>query len=1268
MKAIENGSAWKKQGEGEKLTSKALIREYPLRFGDNYHVKKIEPKKTIADPTILPTGKDHGKGPAQMLQTYVAQALHERQHPRLEPIVRKEYFSDTFNSSDFDHKLVSVEVQTIPLQSAISAQRALVPKNSSSQKKFFVLLAERLKRSDPSIVRLRLSGMNVNDFILAKLCTGLSRNRYVQFVMLHNNKITDQGIETLCTALHFHPVCHTIWLSSNRVTDIGVRFLAEFLNWNHKITELNISNKWPSEIWAKKEYELHPHITYIGADYLARFLRKGSGLTSLSLAEQRLRDDGAILLFDLLEDYPLRSLNLSANMIGDRCCVSLRRILPLNPVLEELILSENQITSKGALDIAYGLSYNSLLHVLDLARNRISDAGLYALYKCLQYNTTITSLVTLGNLQNAYEYQQKQEQQKLQRQQIQQLKLTQRKGETNINTSDATTTSTADQSVERSTVVAIPASVPMNFENNYDAHAEVLAARRNTQSLFDHQLGSVGDGQQPHHRRNSSLMLLQAIDEETEKERKALQSSLQQHDLNGTSSQRIPINGRQLRASLCLPERKASSSPLALPPSDSVVQYNDSALTNSHPFSPNLPSSSQQLSHTIDQQDTLQQPLLDFSSSNGIDRHSTRSRSPQYHRQGQKDDDDDDTVPLRRRAPRQSFAMMLTSPFKRNGDLINEDDDVGGSNAIIVPQVPAQQGGTAPSIAATSTPSSMADPQKSNNANAISSSDRKSSNTSPAKPLNRLVDKKSAENSVKEKESKAIVSSAVNAGTSQISSSVNVLPSPQILVPGVSAHGKRGLTRASTTASQPLLPTHELLLEEEDQPTDDGRVQLRQPMASQYQQEPLPIISIADAIAAAVRRANEADDDTGSVDSGGGDNLSVNSQERNNRSTPQQQSGLNPRRKRAGHKSRRPFEARVRSDDSDDDVKDHPQLTIDALPNTENWVGGDSMDSDDARGQTLDSVLIVQSLGGAEDLVLLRKEHEQRSSLPTRELNPHETKGEAATKENKVEGSKPHRRHQRAVSINPFTLTPQEMKDYFDGKISAAVQSQKASVVSGARENDDDDLSRDHGNRGEDGDSAYDENNDDENSQRSFHSRHSNTYSNASSSQQLQMFPVAANHGHKRRLSQDLGKTLGVPHFQSIGVKPIRASISANADSGQHLLYLKIATADDPPEARPTSLVRIGLDREEERKNLRLFRQQDPEYRAQKAALLALGSEDMDFSSSGGSRKHHALLQQKRRKEAQLRVQNVPDSFWRDWNTRVRTSCVYYILVTICVR
>ena len=71
-------------------------------------------------------------------------------------------------------------------------------------------------------------------------------------------------------------------------------------------------------------------------------------------------------------------------------------------------------------------------------------------------------------------------------------------------------------------------------------------------------------------------------------------------------------------------------------------------------------------------------------------------------------------------------------------------------------------------------------------------------------------------------------------------------------------------------------------------------------------------------------------------------------------------------------------------------------------------------------------------------------------------------------------------------------------------------------------------------------------------------------------------------------MSKDLGKTRGIPKIPTMGIRPIRSATGKFRDSNNHIGYLRIATPDDPPEARPISLVEIAKQQEEFRSQVGL--------------------------------------------------------------------------------
>ena len=104
-------------------------------------------------------------------------------------------------------------------------------------------------------------------------------------------------------------------------------------------------------------------------------------MTSLCLADQRIRDSGAIAIYRSLAPSNVRTLNFKGNELTDHSCLVLGEILAQNPKLEKIDLSRNEIGDEGACAVAAGITRNSKLQALNLAYNQIDDAGLDALTK-----------------------------------------------------------------------------------------------------------------------------------------------------------------------------------------------------------------------------------------------------------------------------------------------------------------------------------------------------------------------------------------------------------------------------------------------------------------------------------------------------------------------------------------------------------------------------------------------------------------------------------------------------------------------------------------------------------------------------------------------------------------------------------------------------------------------------------------------------------------------------------------------------------------------
>ena len=243
----------------------------------------------------------------------------------------------------------------IPTQYQAARQKAIWPTHSSEKRKRIMDIKARLNRNDGGLVRLRLGSEGIDDSLLKMITGALPENIYLQHIMLQDNAITDAGLEALCQGLKYHPSIHTLWVGGNQISDHGARSVAELILQNPNIKDVNISNRWPRRTWSEEDQITHPCITATGAAMFARQLEAGSNLLSLNLAEQRVCDPGAIQIFHSLKKSKLRSLNLKANRLTDKCTKALKEALQNEPILEKLVLACNGIKDAGVSRIVSGL-------------------------------------------------------------------------------------------------------------------------------------------------------------------------------------------------------------------------------------------------------------------------------------------------------------------------------------------------------------------------------------------------------------------------------------------------------------------------------------------------------------------------------------------------------------------------------------------------------------------------------------------------------------------------------------------------------------------------------------------------------------------------------------------------------------------------------------------------------------------------------------------------------------------------------------------------
>ena len=115
--------------------------------------------------------------------------------------------------------------------------------------------------------------------------------------------------------------------------------------------------------------------------------------------------------------------------------------------------------------------------------------------------------------------------------------------------------------------------------------------------------------------------------------------------------------------------------------------------------------------------------------------------------------------------------------------------------------------------------------------------------------------------------------------------------------------------------------------------------------------------------------------------------------------------------------------------------------------------------------------------------------------------------------------------------------------------------------------------------------------------------------------------------------SSDMGKTIGLPFFghANEGSMPIRTLTERFVDSKQHLMNLRVSRPEDPPGSRPTSVVKIGADRENTILQIKAERQ-TAEYKYEKIDRMTT---------------------ERRNQRQRAAIKPPPDKFWTQWKSQL---------------
>ncbi|KAJ6837516.1 RAN GTPase-activating protein 1 [Iris pallida] len=196
----------------------------------------------------------------------------------------------------------------------------------------------------------------------------------IKILHFHNNMTGDEGAIAIAEILKQSPLLEDFRCSSTRVASDGGIALAEALESCNCL----------------KKLDLRDNIFGVEAGIrLSTSLAKLNGITELLLSYLNLEDEGAIAISDALkESLPdLQVLEMAGNDITVEAAASLASCVASKQSLKKLVLSENELKDEGAVLIAQALEEGHKdLQEVDLSTNMIRRVGARSLARAVSTN------------------------------------------------------------------------------------------------------------------------------------------------------------------------------------------------------------------------------------------------------------------------------------------------------------------------------------------------------------------------------------------------------------------------------------------------------------------------------------------------------------------------------------------------------------------------------------------------------------------------------------------------------------------------------------------------------------------------------------------------------------------------------------------------------------------------------------------------------------------------------------------------------------------
>lgn len=226
----------------------------------------------------------------------------------------------------------------------------------------------KLFSQNQELIQLDLSSNQLGQINIPTLVYDINMCKYLKKLNLNNNHIGNNMGLQLTEVLKTNKSIKELYLASNELSDdFGIN-LWESISSNYSLSILDLSNN---------------SIGYKGIRGIGEYFQKNGGsLRSLNLSANIIGDKGAESLLNSLQDsFALEELYISYNSLNNDVGKLLGQVIGSNTILLILDASYNQFKYRSAIEIGKGIAKNFVLKTLRLSFNPFTVRGcLYHFY------------------------------------------------------------------------------------------------------------------------------------------------------------------------------------------------------------------------------------------------------------------------------------------------------------------------------------------------------------------------------------------------------------------------------------------------------------------------------------------------------------------------------------------------------------------------------------------------------------------------------------------------------------------------------------------------------------------------------------------------------------------------------------------------------------------------------------------------------------------------------------------------------------------------